>query len=263
MPDFEKICNSVQELARDVGKYIRYQRNQLKSTQIETKRRSDFVTEIDKESERRLVGNLKNIFPEAGFITEENTINNETKEYNWIIDPLDGTTNFIHGLPPYSVSIALCYRNEIVIGVVYEITGDELFYAWKGSDAYMNNRIIQVTEADTIDKALITTGFPYEKSAYFKGMMDVLTYVINHSHGIRRLGSAATDLCYLAAGRMEIFYETGLEVWDVAAASLIVKQAGGTVTDFKGDSGYLYGKEMLGSNSKLHRHFLDVLNQHA
>lgn len=261
MLDLPTICQQVQQVARETGGYIREARKQLNDKQIAAKGKSDFVTDIDKESERRLVQQLAEVLPEAGFITEEDT-EDVIKTYNWIIDPLDGTTNFIHGIPPYSVSIALARGNDMLMGVVYEITGDELFYAWQNGGAWLNGERIHVTRAATLEQSLITTGFPYEPFNRFEGMFNTLKYIVPRSHGLRRLGSAATDMAYLAAGRMEVFYEVGLHAWDVAAAICIVKEAGGHVTDFSGGTNYLYGSEMLATNNHVHKEMQSVLERY-
>lgn len=259
MPDLQQLTQQVNDIARETGQFIASERKKLRQEQIEAKGSNDFVTEVDMESERRLVKSLKALLPESGFITEEETTSQESKTYNWIIDPLDGTTNFIHGLPPYSVSIGLSHNDEMVLGVVYEIGANELFYAWKGGGAYHENKRIHVARADEISKALVATGFAYKGKDHFPGMLETLSFVVNNSHGIRRLGSAAVDLCYVAAGRLDIFYESGLHVWDVAAASLIVQEAGGVITDFSGGNDYFYGKELLAANSRLHQPFLKHL----
>jgi myo-inositol-1(or 4)-monophosphatase len=173
-----------------------------------------------------------------------------------VIDPLDGTTNFIHGAPPVAVSIALTEHNRPVVGVVYEIWLKEAFYAWKDSKAYLNGKEIKVSEASEIKDSLIATGFPYHNFDRISQYMETIDYFFNNTHGVRRLGSAATDLAYVACGRFDGFYEYNLSPWDVAAGALIVMQAGGRVSDFKGGDNYLFGRELISGNARIFDSFL-------
>uniref|UniRef100_UPI003592FA45 inositol monophosphatase family protein n=1 Tax=Aquiflexum sp. TaxID=1872584 RepID=UPI003592FA45 len=182
------------------------------------------------------------------------------KAYTWIIDPLDGTTNFIHGLPIFSVSIGLRYLDEIVIGVVYEINFHECFYAMKGHGAFCNGKPIKVSSVKSLSESLIATGFPYSAFSQIDAYLDVLKELMRKCHGVRRLGSAAIDLCYVACGRVEGFFEYDLKPYDVAAGALIVKEAGGAVNDFRQGDKYLFGKEILASNGYIHQEF-DMLLQ--
>ena len=201
------------------------------------------------------------LLPEAGFIAEEGTSDRKGERYNWIIDPIDGTTNFIHGLSPYAISIALEDKNEIILGVVYEIGLDECFYTCKGAPAYLNGKEITVTSASSVADSLIATGFPYSDYGKMKGFMNSLDYFMKNSHGLRRLGSAATDLAYVACGRFEGFYEYGLKPWDVAAGAFLVQQAGGANCDFNGDENYIYGQEIISSNSLVFDEFKGIINK--
>lgn len=259
--DHQKVCESVVQIAREAGKYILRHINKISSRDIKTKGRSDFVTEVDKAAEYLIVEALAPIIPEAGFITEEGTSVKKGMLYNWIIDPLDGTTNFIHGAPPFSVSIALMMDNRIVTGVVYEIGHDEMFYSWEGSAAYLNGRIIHVSKVKIVRESLIATGFPYVNFDRMQSFMKSLDYFFKNTHGVRRLGSAAADLAYVACGRYDGFYEYNLNPWDVAAGAFLVTQAGGMISDFKGGNDYLFGKEVIASNKNLFQVFLqDVGN---
>jgi myo-inositol-1(or 4)-monophosphatase len=207
------------------------------------------------------VKGLGEILPEAGFIAEEGTGAHEQEEWKWIIDPIDGTTNFIHQLPPYSISIALMHHDEIVLGLIYEITSGECFYAWKGSNAWLDGQKITVTPVCELEKSFIATGFPYQNYERIDAYMALLKYLMQHTPGVRRLGSAAIDLAYVACGRFEAFYEYNLKPWDVAAGAFLVKQAGGTVSDFNGGEGYLFGKEIIATNGSIHQSFMDTVNQ--
>jgi myo-inositol-1(or 4)-monophosphatase len=174
---------------------------------------------------------------------------------------LDGTTNFIHGLPPFAISIALLDGSEIVMGVVYEMGLKECFYSWKGGGSYLNGKRISVSKAGKVNDSLIATGFPYYNYTYLDNFMTTVKFFMENSHGLRRLGSAATDIAYVACGRFEAFYEYGLNPWDVAAGIIILEQAGGKVSDFKGGTNYLYGGEIIATNGTIHDEFLRVINR--
>jgi len=257
----KNLCTQVQQLAREAGAFIKEHVNKVTSEEIEIKAFHNYVTYVDKESEKMLISGLKKLIPESGFIAEEGTTTTKGDRYNWIVDPLDGTTNFLHRLPPYSVSIALTENDEVILGVVYEIGMDECFYAWKGSKAYMNGREIQVSDISTIKDSFIATGFPYYDYERINEYVRSLEYFMQNSIGIRRFGSAAADLAYVACGRFDAFYEYSLSPWDVAAGSLIVKQAGGRVCDFKGGDDYIFGREILAGNSIIFEELLSILTK--
>lgn len=245
-----EITNKVTILAKEVGEFIREERKTFSYSKVEIKGLNDLVSYVDKTSEQKLVEKLSLIFPEAGFIVEENT-KTGTKDYNWIVDPLDGTTNFIHGIPCYAISIALEYKGEIIIGVVYEVAQNECFYAYKDGGAFLNGNKISVSERNTLSDSLIATGFPIYNFSRLDSYINILTYLMKNTHGLRRIGAAAVDLCYLACGRMDAFFEYNLNAWDVAAGALIVKEAGGTVNDFVKSNNWLFGKEIVATNSHL------------
>ena len=260
--NFEKICNQVVKITLEAGNYIREQRNEFSFDKVETKGLHDFVSHVDKESERRLVEGLTEIIPSSGFIAEEGTGEPKPDGLNWVIDPLDGTTNFIHGLPPYAISIALMDKQEIVLGVIYEVSLNECFYAYGNGKAYLNGKEISVSKISKVDDALIATGFPYYDYDRLQPFMQSMQYFMKHSHGLRRLGSAATDLAYVACGRFEAFYEYSLQAWDVAAGAFIVEQAGGRVSDFNGGKNYIFGKEIVAANGSIFNSFLNVVKEH-
>jgi myo-inositol-1(or 4)-monophosphatase len=257
--NFEIICKEVCEIAKEAGAFLKSEVSKIREADIETKGLHDFVTYVDKNSEKLIITRLSEIIPEAGFIAEEKTVTNKSDKYNWIVDPLDGTTNFIHGLPCYSVSIALMNETNVVIGVVYEVNLDECFYAWENSPAYMNGKEIKVSEKNKISDALLATGFPYYDYSLLNNYLHLFKHFLKNSHGIRRLGSAAVDLAYVACGRFEGFFEYGLQSWDVAAGSFIIKQAGGKVHDFKGGDDFIFGREILASNSAIAEEFIGVI----
>ena len=245
MLPLDKICKQVCSLAEETGEFIQQQRKKITSSSIEVKSKNNFVTFVDKESEKRLVKGLQKILPEAGFITEEATIHTERKQYTWIIDPLDGTTNFIHGIPIYCISIGLYdSSNEGLIGIIYEPNSKELFYATKNGGAFLNGKKISVTKTKKLKDSLVITGFPTYDYSRMNEYIELFRHLMKHTHGLRRLGSAAVDLAWVACGRFDSFYEYSLNAWDVAAGALIVKEAGGKVSDFSGKNNFLFGKEI-------------------
>jgi myo-inositol-1(or 4)-monophosphatase len=258
----EQVANKVIELSKEAGDFIRQERKIFNADKIEYKGLNDLVSYVDKTAEGLIVAGLEKILPEAGFITEEQTKNKLAERYNWIIDPLDGTTNFIHGLPVFSVSIALKEYDELILGVVYEINQDECFYAWKGAPAYLNGKEIKVSKAPTISDSLIATGFPYYDFTKQPQYIELFTYLMKSCHGLRRLGSAAVDLAYTAAGRFDAYYEYNLNAWDAAAGIVIVKQAGGHVVNFKGGDEVLDTRELLATNGKLTEEMLAAIKEY-
>lgn len=239
----KKLCFDVQEIVKPIGAYMRQQRQQFDQVDIAKKGVRDFVTAVDMHAERELVKALSALLPEAGFITEENTVEQLQKAYIWIIDPLDGTMNYVHGIPVYSMSIALQHNGQLVMGVVYGVAQDEMFYTWTGAPAYLNGELIRVSACNELQNALIATGFPYIRHAErTQAIANTLLYFLNNGRDIRRLGTAATDLCYVACGRQDVYYEGYLNIWDIAAGILIVQHAGGVAVDFTGGHDYSSGK---------------------
>lgn len=258
--DFEKICSQVIEIATETANFIRSQKDKITLDIIDSKGSNDFVTYVDKTSEQMIVDALQNIIPEAGFIAEEGTSTKKGENYNWIVDPLDGTTNFIHGVPTFSISIALMENETLILGVVYEVMRNECFYAWKGSKAFLNGKEISVSKRKTVSDSLLATGFPYYDYKRLDPFLKTLSYFMINSQGIRRIGSAATDLAYVACGRFEGFYEYSLNPWDVAAGAFLVQQAGGKVCDFSGENNYLFGREIIATNSNIYDEFLNTIS---
>ncbi len=258
--DYQRICENVQQIARNTGVFIRGERLKISAGDVETKSAASFVTYVDKTAEKMIVSALKELLPAAGFVTEEGTAGNAGEKYIWIIDPLDGTTNYIHGIFPSSVSIGLIENGTPVMGVVYEIGLDELFYAWKESPAYLNGREINVSISSRSEDALIGTGFPYYDFDRLENYIDVLRHLMKTTRGLRRMGSAAVDLCYVASGRFDAFFEHALHAWDVAAGAFILQQAGGRVTDFNGGNDWLFGGEIIAASSNYFPDFYGVVN---
>lgn len=256
--NYHKLCLDSIEICKDVGKYILKESKHFNKFEIVSKGKHDFVSYVDKQAEKYLVSTLKDILPESGFIVEENTVTEKGEKWNWIIDPLDGTTNFIHGVPLFSISIALQENSEIVLGIVYELNLNECFYAWRGSKAYLNNNEIKVSDTKSVNDSLIATGFPYYDYTKLSEYNEIFIYLLKNSRGIRRLGSAAVDLAYVACGRFDAFYEYGLKPWDVAAGAFIVQQAGGSNFDFNGGNNFIYGKEIISTNTIISKEFLNI-----
>lgn len=259
--NLETICRQVVAETKCVGAFIREEGKKFDASKIEHKGFNDLVSYVDKEAEKQLIDALKKLIPEAGFIAEEGTVSTRAEEFNWIIDPLDGTTNFMHGLPVFSISIALMQKEEIVLGVIYEINQDEAFYAWKNGGAFLNDKSISVSKAEKLADSLVATGFPYTTFGKMQDYLKVLGAFMSKSHGVRRLGSAAVDLAYVACGRFESFFEFNLNAWDVAAGVLIVQEAGGKVTTFKEGGNPVFDREIVASNTAVHMEMLEVIKE--
>lgn len=259
MLDLEFITSEVRKIAIENGAFLREERRNFNRDKVEIKGFHDYVSYVDKESEKRLVAKLSQLLPEAGFIAEEGTGSFTSEEYCWVIDPLDGTTNFIHNIAPYCVSIALRNREELLVGVVYEVCRDECYWAWKGSKAYLNGEEIHVSSINNIDNAFIALGFPYKYEDYMPIAWKLVERLYGTASAMRLLGAAAAELCYVAAGRFEVRIEAYLGPWDIAAGTLILQQAGGKVTDFSGGNSFYSGNEVLASNGKMHDALLEVL----
>lgn len=254
--NLETVCKQVVEIARKTGQLIGEERKRFSQSSVEKKGARDLVSYVDVTAEKMIVAALKEVLPEAGFLTEEKTIVDSDVTYTWIIDPLDGTTNFVHGIPVYAVSIGLKKFDELIIGVVYEVNLEECFYAWKKGGAWLNGHPISVSDTGEMQNALCATGFPYNNFPQTERFFKTLAYLFQNTRGVRRFGSAAVDLAYVACGRLDAFYEYNLNPWDVAGGALVVEEAGGTVSDFSGGKNFLFGKEMIATNKNLHREFL-------
>lgn len=262
MMDLKAITEQVIRLCKEAGAFIRQEAATFSVADVELKGKANLVSYVDKETEKLLVKELSKICPDAGFITEEDTIEQaHDKQLTWIIDPLDGTTNFVHGLPPYAISIALKKEETIVSGVVYEVNRDECFYAWLDGGAYMNGQPIAVTRAGTIGESLFSTGFPIYNFEKMDQYLAILNQLMKNAHGLRRGGSAATDLAYVACGRYEGFFEYNLYPWDVAAGIILIKEAGGIVSDFSGGDDVLFGREIVAAGP-VHPELLQVVRRH-
>ena len=255
-----KIVSDVAEVGRMAAAFMQREQKTFGEKNVEIKELNSFVSYVDKTSEQIIVNELRKILPEAGFITEEATVDQSSDcDYIWIVDPLDGTTNYIHGLPFYSVSIGLCYRNTPVAGIIVDCGLNDLYTAWKAGGAYLNGEKILVRTQTGLDKALLATGFPYRDYGRMNSFMNLINKTFYKTRGIRRIGSAALDLAYVAAGRFDLFFEYGLSPWDVAAGIVLVQEAGGIVADFQGGDKYLYGGEIVAGQPRIFNDFLHLI----
>lgn len=259
--NLSKLTEGVISIAKEVGNFIRNEAYNFDQDKVEYKGLHDMVSYVDKSAEIALVDSLRSLLPEAGFVTEEKTATISGKKYNWIIDPLDGTTNFIHGLPTYSISIALQCNDELILGVVYEINRDECFSAWKNGGAYLNNKKISVSKASGIEKSLVATGFPYYEFGKLEAYLAVLKDLMQRCHGVRRIGSAAIDLAYVACGRFDAYFEFNLNSYDVAAGIVLVREAGGQIFDFIGGNKSIERREMVATNGLISAELLLILDE--
>lgn len=254
------LLKSLEAICQKAGAFIREENTRISTRDIEFKGRNDLVSYVDKQAEQMLVSELQKLLPEAGFLTEEGTVvQADEDQTRWIIDPLDGTTNYLHGIPTYAVSVALERAGELQIGVVYEIGQNELFSAARGEGASLNGRTLEVSREKDLAEGLFATGFPYKDFAKLEGFNKTLSYFFRHTRGMRRLGSAATDLAYVAAGRFAGFYEYGLAPWDVAAGILLVQEAGGRISDFSGGDNFLHGGEIIAAADSIFADFQKVI----
>ncbi|MBN1950441.1 MAG: inositol monophosphatase [Bacteroidales bacterium] len=259
--NIQLIGNAALELVRKAGRFIKEERSKFDTDRIESKGKHNFVTYVDKKAEQLLVNGLHEVLPEAGFIAEEGTSTDGGEKYRWVIDPLDGTTNFIHGAPPYSISVALMEDEGVILGIVHEIVSGEMFYSFGNQEAFLDGKPIRVSKAEKLSDSLIATGFPYSNYDRMKPFMDSLGYFFLNSHGVRRLGSAAMDLAYVACGRYDSFYEYNLNPWDVAAGAFLVQQAGGKVGDFKAGGNYIFGGEIVAANDLVYAEFVHKVGE--
>lgn len=259
--DLLALTKKVVSLTNEVGEFIRGESKIFDREHIEYKGLHDMVSYVDKTAERDLVRGLSSILPEAGFITEERTSTILAENYNWIIDPLDGTTNFIHGVPSFCISIALQHKNELVMGVVYEINREECFYAWENGGAYLNGKRISVSNAATVENTLLATGFPFYEFSKMEKYLNVLRTLMQKCHGLRRIGSAALDLAYVACGRFDGYFEYNLNSYDIAAGMVLVREAGGQTFDFKGGNECFGRREIIATNGRISSELLDVIRK--
>ena len=259
MKDLKELTVEVCDVALRCGKFLLDERKSFNRERVEVKHAHDYVSYVDKESEKILVKELSALVPEAGFITEEGTAHYCDEAYCWVIDPLDGTTNYIHDMAPYCVSIALRRGKELLVGVVYEVCRNECFYAWQGGGAWLNGEQIHVSNVRDIENAFVVCELPYNADDYKHTALHLIDNLYGKVGGIRMNGSAAAAICYVAAGRFDAWAEAFLGRWDFAAAALLVIEAGGMASDFYNDPDFVDGHHIIVSNAHLHHLFVDLL----
>ncbi|MBL7871988.1 MAG: inositol monophosphatase [Cyclobacteriaceae bacterium] len=249
-------------LCEEVGEFMSKESENFDLSKIEQKGSfSNLVSYVDKESEKRLVARLRELLPGSGFLAEEGTETKGTNDYRWIIDPLDGTTNYLHGLPIYAISIGLQRKDDMVLGIVYDVSQKDCYHAIENNPAYCNQKEIRISSINKLEESLLATGFPYYHLDKRENYLEIIKIFLERTHGIRRLGSAAMDLAYVACGKLEGFFEYNLSPWDVAGGTFIVQQAGGMVTDFKGGDNFLHGGELC-AGGKVQGEMLHLIQKH-
>jgi myo-inositol-1(or 4)-monophosphatase len=256
-----KLGADAKKVVSQAADFIRQHRDQVLADQVIEKGTNSLVSYVDQQSEEILVKGLSAILPEAGFITEEGMVEQSQKKLTWIIDPLDGTTNFLHSLPYFSVSVALYDGTDVIIGIVHEVISNEVFYAVKDGGAFLNDKQIFVTNRESFQDVLVGTGFPYKTEETTIGHFKALEKVLVSTRGIRRIGSAALDLCYVACARFGAFYENSLNSYDIAAGALIVMEAGGMVTDFDGGDRWLFEGVISATAPQFKTEMLDITSE--
>ena len=256
--NLNKINTNALEVVKVAAEFIKLHRDKVNSDQVSEKGTNSLVSFVDQQSEEILIKGLSAILPDAGFITEEEMVEQSSKALTWIIDPLDGTTNFLHSVPYFSVSVALYDGKDMLLGIVHEVISNEVFNAIKGGGAFLNQTPISVTDRASFHDVLIGTGFPYKTEHICAAHFTALQQILTSTRGIRRIGSAALDLCYVACGRFGAFYEHRLNSYDIAAGALIVKEAGGLVSDYTGEENWLFEGEILATAPQFKEKMLGI-----
>ncbi len=256
--ELQDLTNNVIELSRSIGEWMISQRIDKHMAEIKTE--NNLVTYVDKESERRFVEGLQMLLPEAGFVAEEGSGTPKPGGLNWVIDPLDGTTNFVHGVPVWCTSIGLTDENESILGVIFDPNRNEMFSASRGNGAFLNGQKIEVSSINILSASLLATGFPYDDFGREEPYMHLFKKLMRSTRGMRRLGSAALDMAWTACGRFEGFYEYGLNPWDVAAGVVIIKEAGGKATEFNGGDNPVFGEDLNCTNGHIHAELEEVIS---
>lgn len=261
MEDLKTLTDSVCRIARRAGCFLKEERKGFRQEMVQEKHAHDYVSYVDKESERRIVSALRELLPEAGFIVEEGSAVYTGEPYCWVVDPLDGTTNYIHDNAPYCVCIALRNKQSLLLGVVYDPCRDECFYAWQGGGAYVNGERMQVSSVRQVEDAFVVAELPYNSGQYARTGEHLIHELYGKVAGIRMTGSAALAICYVAAGRFDAWLEAFIGKWDFSAAALMVLEAGGKVTDFYGNNHFIDGHHIIATNGPLHPLFQKLVQE--
>lgn len=244
------------------GEILREYFGKIPEAAVRQKTKNDFLSFVDEESEKKIVSIIHSAYPDHEFLAEEGGRSGASGDYLWIIDPLDGTKNYLSGIPVFAVSIALQYKDELILGVIYDSMRDELFSAQKGAGAFLNGVKIQVSKKGKLEQSLIATGFPFKAKHFLPAYLKAFEDIFQRSIGMRRMGAAAIDLAYLAAGRFDGFWEIGLSPWDVAAGTVIIREAGGQVSDFWQGQDFLWNHYILASNGLIHIQVTEILQKY-
>lgn len=255
------MLNVAVKAARRAGQIINRASLDLNLLKVSKKQHNDFVTEVDKAAEAAIIEILRQAYPDHAILAEESGDSGNASEFQWIIDPLDGTTNFIHGFPYYAVSVALAHKGIVTQGVVFDPTRNDLYVASRGGGAYLNERRIRVAQRDRLADALVCTGFPFRSTDGVDAYQVLFGKMVSACAGLRRPGAAALDLANVAAGRFDGFFEQGLSSWDVAAGALLVTEAGGLVGNYTGDAEFLNGREIVAGNAKQYAQMVSILRE--
>ena len=256
------MLNIAIKAARNAGNIIVRSMDQLDTLSVSTKGRNDFVSEVDKNAEKEIIKVIRKAYPSHGILAEESG-STAGDEFLWIIDPLDGTTNFLHGFPQFAVSIALQHKDRLEHAVIYDPLRQEIFSASRGAGAQLNDRRIRVSKAKGLEGSLLGTGFPFRQMDHLNNYIEILKSIIPQAAGVRRPGSAALDLAYVAAGRLDGFWEFGLRPWDLAAGALLIQEAGGILSDFEGGSDYMKSGNVVAGNPKVMKAILQTIHHHS
>lgn len=262
-PNFGHLLEPLEEQVLATGAFIREERISFQSKNIEVKGANDFVSYVDRMAEEQLAARCEQLLPGANLLLEEGGTTTTDSPWTWIIDPLDGTTNFIHNVPVFAISLGLQYQGETVLGLIYEVNNRELFRAIRGTGAYLNGEAIHSSPQQDFGQSLMATGFPFRAIRDVDAYLGLLREFMTNVRGIRRLGSAAVDLAFVACGRFEGFFESRLKPWDVAAGELLVREAGGRVTDYRGGTDHVHGGNIAASNGPLHADMLRLIQAYS
>jgi len=256
------MLNTAVRAARSAGDIIVRSSDSIGQLRIDQKGRNDYASEVDRSAEREIIQIIKSAYPDHAILAEESGAH-QGNDYVWVIDPLDGTTNFLHGFPQYAVSIAMKHKGKLEIGVIYDPLRDELFTAERGGGAMLNNRRLRVTQPTSLKGALLGTGFPFKTDEHLNAYVGMFKALTTQCAGIRRAGAAALDLAYVAAGRLDGFWEIGVMEWDMAAGILLIKEAGGVVTDFSFNDKYMESGNVIAASPKMHQLMYQLIEPHV
>ncbi len=256
------MINTARKAAYEAGKILLKHFRKLPDDAVRHKEKNDFLSFVDEQSEQTILSIIHQDFPNHAFLAEEVGTSEHRHDYLWIIDPLDGTTNYINGIPVFAISIALLYRGEIQSGVIYDPVQQEMFWAEKGKGAFLNDRRMRVSARGKLDESFIATGFPFKAKHFLNAYLSAFEEIFESCVGMRRMGAAAIDLAYVAAGRFDGFWELGLSPWDIAAGAILIREAGGKISDFWGKGDFLYKNYTLASNGQIHDQLTAIIKKH-